>query len=84
MYENWLAVQNDLAEIAKNHAYLLASFSHPDAVKKILGDDNVHESNEEDFDESLKIVKEGTLRIFNEETTKKQEPIRRKRRHIKG
>lgn len=84
MYENWLADQNDIAEIAKNHAYLSASFAHPEAVKKLLGDDNIHESNEEDFDESLKIVKEGTLRIFNEDVPKNPAPIRRKRRHVKG
>lgn len=84
MYENWLADQNDKAELAKNHAYLLASFDHPEEVKKILGDGNVHESTEEDFNESLKIVKEGKLDIFGNNDIQKQEPIKRKRRYIKG
>ena len=37
MFENWLADQEDLAELAKNHAYLLASFSNPEAVKELVG-----------------------------------------------
>jgi hypothetical protein len=83
MYENWLADQNDLAELAKNHAYLLASFTYPEEVRKIMGNDNMHESNDEDFDESLRMVKEGTLNIFDE-TPKKEVVIRRKRRYVKG
>lgn len=57
MYENWLADQNDSAELAKNHAYLLASFWNPEAVKQILGDGNVHESTDDEFEESSQMVK---------------------------
>jgi hypothetical protein len=36
MLENWLEDIRDSSELAKNHAYLLASFSHPEQVKKEL------------------------------------------------
>lgn len=64
MFENWLADQNDQAELAKNHAYLLASFSHPEAVKQILGDGNVHESTDEEFEESSKMVRDMNLKAL--------------------
>ena len=57
MYENWLADQNEQAELAKNHAYLLASFWNPEAVKKILGGDaNTHSSTDEEFEESVNLI----------------------------
>ena len=37
MFENWLADHQDQAELATNHAYLLASFDHPERVREILG-----------------------------------------------
>lgn len=79
MFNNWLADQNDVAELAKNHAYLLASFSNPEAVQQILGNGNVHESTEEEFEESSRMVREVNLN-----TMLAEEPIkRRKRRALK-
>ncbi len=80
MYENWLADQVDKAELAKNHAYLLASFWNPEAVKQILGD-NVHESTEEEFDETSRMVRELNVKQINEEKTT---PRRRRRFALKG
>jgi len=65
MYENWLADQNDQAELAKNHAYLLASFWNPEAVKQILGDGNVHVSTDDEFEESTQIVRDMNLKLLN-------------------
>lgn len=81
MFENWLADQTDKAELAKNHAYLLASFSHPDAVKQLLGEGNVHQSSDEDFEESSKIVKEMNFKLFDKV---KKPTTRRRRGKIKG
>ena len=78
MYQNWLADQNDQAELAKNHAYLLASFSNPEAVKEILGA-NVHSSSEAEFEESARMVKEFNKNLEEQEQT----PHRRKRRTFK-
>lgn len=64
MFENWVADQLDQVELAKNHAYLLASFSHPEAVKQILGEGNVHESTEEEFEESSRMVREASLKAL--------------------
>ena len=63
MYENWIADQNDQVDLAKNHAYLLASFSHPDAVKQILGDGNTHISTDEEFEETSKMVLEANRKV---------------------
>ncbi len=85
MYENWLADQNDDAELAKNHAYLLASFWNPEAVKQILGDGNVHMSTDEEFEESSRMVRELNMKAMQVQSNKKEEsPRRRKRRNLRG
>jgi hypothetical protein len=80
MYENWLADQKEKAELAKNHAYLLASFSNPEAVKQIIGDNNTHISSDDEFEESSRLVRE-----LNEKSIISNNIIskRRKRRSIK-
>lgn len=77
LYEQWLGDHRDDAELAKNHAYLLGSFSNPEAVKQMMGD-NISESSDEDFEETQKMIKEINLRI-DEETkgTKKRKKRRR-------
>jgi len=77
MYNNWIADQSDQAELAKNHAYLLASFSNPEAVQQILGNDNTHESTEEEFEESSRMVRE-----VNQHLTQPEAPIRKRHRHL--
>jgi hypothetical protein len=78
MYEGWLADQREAFEQAKNHACTIGSFWNPEAAQKLMGiDDNTHISTEDDFEESLNIVKEG--RIPNMPIVSK-----RKRRKIKG
>ena len=57
MYENWIGDQIDKNELAKSHAYLLASFSNPEVVQKILGEDGSIESTDEEFDETSKMIK---------------------------
>lgn len=81
MFENWLADQKEEAELAKNHAYLLASFWNPEAVKQILGENNVHSSTDEEFEESTRLIKE-----INERVKQVQQPNnkKRKRRSVKG
>jgi len=80
MFENWLADQNDDAELAKNHAYLLASFSHPEAVQKLLGNDgNTHQSTDEEFEETSKMIKETNMKALMQTSGQR----RRKRRIIK-
>lgn len=80
MFENWAADQMDDVELAKNHAYLLASFSHPEAVKQILGEGNVHQSTDEEFEESSKMVREMNLKSLNKSSGVKK---RRRRGTIK-
>ena len=77
MFNNWVADQNDEAELAKNHAYLLASFDHPEAVQQLLGA-NTHTSTDEEFEESSRIVREGSLKMLA--ALNQEKPIRRRRR----
>ena len=72
-YENWAADQNDDIELAKNHAYLLGSFWNPEAVQEMTNA-NVHESSEEDFEESLNIITD-----FNKEMEDKAPKRRRQK-----
>ena len=76
MFENWQADQIDKIELAKNHAYLLASFSNPEAVKKMLGEDKI-ESTDEEFDETSRLVKEMSLKELGLKT-----PNKRKRKRV--
>jgi hypothetical protein len=86
MFNQWLGDKEEQADLAKNHAYLLASFWNPEAVQDILGTGgNVHASTEEEFEESSQIVKEGSLKML--EALKQVEPAtngrRRRRRTLK-
>jgi len=77
LYHQWLGDHRDDAELAKNHAYLLGSFSNPEAVKQMM-DGNDHESSDEEFEESSRIVRE-----FSQiAETLKTEPTKRKRRKV--
>jgi hypothetical protein len=65
MFQQWVGDQIDTAELAKNHAYLLASFDHPEEVKKLMGDGDVHMSSDEEFEESSRMVRDNTLQALN-------------------
>ena len=80
MFENWLADQEDLAELAKNHAYLLASFSNPEAVKELVGLGNKHVSDDQEFEESSNMVREMNMKLDLDNL--KSKPNRRKRHKI--
>ena len=83
MFEHWAADQNEMAELAKNHAYLLASFDHPEAVKQMTGGGNVHESTDEEFEETSRMVKEMNLKAM-EVPQKEMSGKKRKKRTIKA
>lgn len=57
-YFNWVADQDDKYELVKNLGYLIGSFIDPERVKQLLGGGTVHTSTEEEFEESLEIVKQ--------------------------
>lgn len=75
LYEQWLGDHRDDAELAKNHAYLLGSFWNSEAVQQMLND-NVHESSDEDMEESMRMVKETDMRALPPNQT----PKRRRRK----
>ncbi len=81
LFNNWIAGQNEQAELAKNHAYLVASFWNPEAVQQIMGDGNVHLSTDEEFEESSKMVREQSLQLLEAQTN--NTTVRRRRRHVK-
>jgi hypothetical protein len=79
MYNNWIADQNDQIELAKNHAYLLASFWNPEAVKDILEDKDNYGSTDEEFEESSRMVEEESIEML-EALKKVEQPIKKRRR----
>jgi hypothetical protein len=74
MYFNWLEDHNEKEQLAKNHAYIIGSFINPEAVKQLIGDNKVAQSTDQEYEESLNIVKESAAA----ETTK-----RKRKRKIK-
>ena len=81
LFENWIGDKKDDAELAKNHAYLLASFDHPDAVKQLVGEGNVHVSTDEEFEESSRMVREMNMKSMGlEGLQKKDQGVRKRRR----
>lgn len=72
MAENWVADQKDKFDLAKNHAYLLASFDHPEQVQKLMGRGNVHTSTDEEFEESTRMVRELNLKSLSKPVKKRK------------
>ena len=81
LYYQWLGDHRDDAELAKNHAYLLGSFWNAEAVQQMMNE-NVHESSDEDMEESLRMVKEGLPPMFDE-VQEKPLPKRKRRAVLK-
>ena len=81
LYFQWLGDHRDDAELAKNHAYLLGSFFNAEAVQQMLND-NIHESSDEDLEESMRMVKEGLPGVFDI-PEEKPLPKRKRRAAIK-
>lgn len=71
MYEQWLGDHRDDAELAKNSAYLLGSFINPEAVQQLMND-NTHESTDEEYEESLRMVRDTNLKLLDNQNTRKR------------
>jgi len=83
MYQSWIEDKKETIDIVKNHAYLLGSFSNPEAVKQIMNEGNKIVSSEEDFEESLSIVKNNSINLPNIiGLEQNKEPIRKRRRRV--
>lgn len=80
-FYNWIEDQNDKVEMAKNHAYIVGSFINPEAVRKILDDNNNYSTSDEEFEASSRMVIESREKYLKEiqESGKKK----RRRRKIK-
>ena len=76
MFNHWLEDQNENIELFKHHGYLVGSFINPEAVQKILNDNNVSLSDEE-FDIASDIVRNTIEQKQQEEQVK---PKRRRKR----
>jgi hypothetical protein len=83
MFFNWMEDHKDETTILDNQAYLIASFSNPEAVKRILGKDGETISQtDEEFDKNSQEL----FKQFREEDAAKNPPPvstrKRKRRKI--
>ena len=63
MYYNWIEDIKEKVEITKNHAYLLGSFYNPEAVRKIMDDNDSIEISEEEFEESSRLVMDESIKF---------------------
>ncbi len=79
-YNMWIADQNDMIELAKNHAYLSASFDHPEAVRSIVTGAGTHVSTEEDYEESLQIVRNSAAQLEKLNSAPVQKRRKKRRR----
>jgi hypothetical protein len=79
MFNHWIGDQLDDAELAKNHAYLLASFDHPEEVKKLMGGGDVHMSSDEEFEEASRKVREANLKHLKEKNNETRKGHRQRR-----
>jgi len=85
MFHSWVEDKSENVNLVKNHAYLLGSFSNPEAVKQAMSEGNKIVSSEEAFEESSNIVKSQSLNINNIISNNIDEPIKkRRRRTLKG
>jgi hypothetical protein len=81
MYEMWIADQIDMAELAKNHAYLGASFVNPEGVKQAIGGNSIS-STDEEFEETTKMIMEMNLKALSSEQENTEKPRKRRERRI--
>ena len=82
MYQNWIADQEDKVELAKNHAYLIGSFTNPEAVKQLTKEANTYESSEDDLDETTRMVRQMNLDLLSKKDQPTTNTLRR-RHHLK-
>jgi hypothetical protein len=73
MFQGWMNDQNEDAELAKNHAYLVGSFWNPEAVKQLIGGNNVSKSSDDEFEKSWEMVREAN---------KSDKPNKKRRRRV--
>ena len=81
LFNNWIANQNEQAELAKNHAYLIASYFSPEAaqaIQDIVNTGNKHQSTDEEFEETIEGIRSGSLDMLD--ALKIEQPIKRKRK----
>jgi hypothetical protein len=84
MFYQWMEDEKEKSELAKNHAYLLGSFTNPEAVKKLMGGGNSFDSSDEDFEESTQIVSQNKIVIPELQKNAAPSVKRRKRRSLNG
>lgn len=80
MFHSWCQDQADKNEFAKSFSIFLGSFFNPEAAKKMVEDNNNISSTEEDFEESIRWVKEGLPTRAPVEPPKKERKRAKKRR----
>lgn len=80
IFYNWIEDQNDDVELVKNHAYLLGSFSNPEAVRKLTGKDGQkYTSTDEEFEASTQLILQDREKEVGLEKGKKK-----RKRKLKG
>lgn len=83
MFYNWFEEQKEKIEITKNQAYLIGSFINPEAVKKLMSGNNTIQSSDEEFEQSIEMVKNNKIILPSNINSNPKPTTRRKRRTLK-
>lgn len=85
MFFQWSEDINEQIELAKHHGYLIGSFLNPEAVKQALGKDGAQISmSDESMEETLKLIRENTLKDLKaaSDDNKNNQKRRRRRKSV--
>lgn len=81
-FHQWIGDQNDEAELAKNTAYLIGSFTNPEAVKKLMGEGSrSYSSSDEEFAKTTELMEAEVKRA---EQKLESPGKKKKKRKLKG
>lgn len=79
MYHNWMQDYTDVDKQLENQAYLIASFSNPEAVRKALGiGSEQYSTTDEEFEETTRQIAEQSRKL-----SEKEKRDKRRRRKVK-
>ena len=79
MFYNWIEDQIEKNELTKNHAYSIGMFINPEMVAKLTGQDGSSkvESSDEDFEQTLKIIRSDVMKDTTPTTNKRKRKIKK-------
>lgn len=73
MFEHWLRDQEEIQELERMNAILVGSFTNPEAAKTMIKADNPdYTSSDEEFEQSMDLVKKDKEKYLQDIKKKKR------------